>query len=118
MIDAIRRHQEKSKVPMSFQAELHEEAVRLLPLKGAHSRNAGAVRAYLLHHRERTSLLHEEHTVSFADQCNPGILPVFCPTGQHRGSRECRRDAVRKSLIDQGAFYCAWGCFRVFCFGL
>ncbi|WP_314949347.1 hypothetical protein [Bradyrhizobium cosmicum] len=42
---------------------------------------------------------------------------MFCPTGQRHGGSECRLGATRKSLIDQRAFYCAWGCFRSFCFG-
>jgi hypothetical protein len=48
--------------------------------------------------------------------CHDNILPVFCPTGQRRRGSECRRDAARKSLIDQRAFYCAWGCLSIFCF--
>ena len=46
------------------------------------------------------------------------ILPVFCPTGQLDRGRACRRDASRKSLLDQRALYCAWGCFPSFVLSL
>lgn len=42
------------------------------------------------------------------------IMPVFCPTRQ-RKIRKIRSPEIRK--VSQRFAYCAWGCFRRFCFG-
>ena len=41
-----------------------------------------------------------------------GIVPVFCPTCQLRDRAERHPASFENHLIDQGTFYCAWGCFR------
>ncbi|UPK33505.1 hypothetical protein IVB18_35640 [Bradyrhizobium sp. 186] len=68
---------------------------------------------------QKADIAHSgEHTPwSFADRCHDRILLVFCPTRQRDRGRECPRGASRKLLVDQGVFYCAWGCFSIFCFG-
>jgi len=65
----------------------------------------------------RTSRLTRMRSGPVTGRRHDSIMPVFCPTGQRDRGHECRRGAARKSLADQGAFYCAWGCFSTFCFG-